>query len=114
MSPQLHPSGFRIADRPIAASFAHPYSFQPLGENMLRDDASISSSMAMGGVEGTWSRYWDDSAAVDELRFEVEAPAPSATADKDLKPKKKKDLVKGVLHGLCLVLFLTYFHSCIR
>lgn len=91
MSPQLHPSGFRIAERPVAASFAHPYSFQPLAENMLRDESCVSSSLATGGVEGTWAKYWDESATVGELQFEVEAPVPSVTTERDSKPKKKKE-----------------------
>ncbi|KIJ37732.1 hypothetical protein M422DRAFT_781617 [Sphaerobolus stellatus SS14] len=96
MSPQLHPSGFRIGDRPIAASFAHPYSFQPLGENMLRDDACVTSSLALGGVEDSWVRYWDESAAVEELRFEVDMSSVPASTEKETKHKKKKDPVKTV------------------
>ncbi|KAF8580700.1 hypothetical protein K439DRAFT_289082 [Ramaria rubella] len=97
MSPQLHPSGFRIAERPVAASFAHPYSFQPLAENMLRDESCVSSSLATGGVEGTWAKYWDESATVAELQFEVETPIPSTIAQVDNKPKKKKDSTKIAL-----------------
>jgi len=96
MSPQLHPSGFRIAERPVAASFAHPYSFQPLAENMLRDESCVSSSLATGGVEGTWAKYWDESATVGELQFEVEAPVPSISTEKDGKAKKKKDPAKSM------------------
>ena len=95
LSSQLHPSGFRIADRPIAASFAHPYSFQPLGENVLRDDTCVTSSMAMGGVEGSWAKYWDESAAIDEMQFEVDASVVTASNEKETKPKKKKDTMKG-------------------
>ena len=44
MSPQIHPNGFRISDKPVAASFAHPYSFQPVTDFMLRDDSLVASS----------------------------------------------------------------------
>ncbi|KAF8522115.1 hypothetical protein BU17DRAFT_45113 [Hysterangium stoloniferum] len=97
MSSTLHPSGFRIAERPVAASFAHPYSFQPLGENMIRDESCVSSSLATGGVEDTWARYWDESATVEESCFEVEAPMPVLTMEKDPKAKKKKDPSKVVI-----------------
>ncbi|KAI0050018.1 hypothetical protein FA95DRAFT_1514751 [Auriscalpium vulgare] len=88
MSPQIHPNGFRISDRPVAASFAHPYSFQPVSDPMLRDEASLSSSMNMGGVEDTWARYWDEGSSVAVSEFKVEQPVqqPSVPA----KEKKKK------------------------
>ena len=76
MSPQLHPAGFRINDKPIAASFAHPFSFQPLGEHGLRDDTCVASSNNMGGGEGFWVKYWDDGTSVAEMTFEVEEPEP--------------------------------------
>lgn len=113
MSPQLHPSGFRIADRPIAASFAHPYSFQPLAENMIRDDACVASSLAMGGVLDTWSRYWDESAAVEELCFEVEAPAQLVSTDNNAKPKKKKETAKGKKPTNSGVLLMVVPSSCV-
>lgn len=65
---------------------------------MIRDDGCVDSSVAMGGMEGSWARYWDESAMVEELRFEVDMPAtsPSAAAtDKDVKQKKKKEAAKG-------------------
>ncbi|GJJ11996.1 hypothetical protein Clacol_006234 [Clathrus columnatus] len=98
MSPQLHPSGFRIAERPVAASFAHPYSFQPLADDMIRDDGCVSATVAMGGLEGGWARYWDDSAMVEELQFAIDIPATSTAtgADKDAKLKKKKESAKVV------------------
>ncbi|KAI6109914.1 hypothetical protein F5141DRAFT_1188810 [Pisolithus sp. B1] len=64
MSSHIHPSGFRISDKPVAASFAHPYSFQPVPDLMLRDETAIPSSMNLGGVEGTFVKYWDESATV--------------------------------------------------
>lgn len=98
MSPQIHPAGFRISDRPVAASFAYPDSFQPIQEIMLRDEACLTSSLALGGVEGTWVRYWDDASTVAVLEFQVAMPAPSTVVQsgKDKKEKKKKG--KG---GLC-------------
>jgi len=94
MSPQVHPNGFRISDRPVAASFAHPYSFQPATDLITRDEACLSSSLSLGGVEGTWVRYWDESATVAVLEFEVDevvqsAPAGSKDKDKDREKKKK-------------------------
>ncbi|KAK0228322.1 hypothetical protein IW262DRAFT_1479286 [Armillaria fumosa] len=89
MSPQIHPSGFRISDRPVAASFAHPDSFQPIDNIMLRDDACIPSSLVLGGVEGTWVRYWDDSSTLAMLEFQVAQPAPTVQTVKERKEKKK-------------------------
>ncbi|KAK0210530.1 hypothetical protein DFS33DRAFT_1370964 [Desarmillaria ectypa] len=89
MSPQIHPSGFRISDRPVAASFAHPDSFQPIDNVMLRDDACIPSSLVLGGVEGTWVRYWDDSSTLAMLEFQVAQPAPAVQTVKERKEKKK-------------------------
>ncbi|KAG7452731.1 uncharacterized protein BT62DRAFT_24136 [Guyanagaster necrorhizus] len=89
MSPQIHPSGFRISDRPVAASFAHPDSFQPIDNVMLRDDACIPSSLVLGGIEGTWVRYWDDSSTLAMLEFQVAQPVPAVQTVKERKEKKK-------------------------
>lgn len=94
MSAQIHPNGFRISDRPVAASFAHPYSFQPLPDYSLRDDACISSSMSMGGVEGAWVRYWDEASTVAMLEFQVEEPVQTTHAA-PAKEKKEKRKAKG-------------------
>lgn len=73
---------------------------------MLRDESCVSSSLATGGVEGTWAKYWDESATVAELRFEVEAPVPSAAMERDSKPKKKKEpAAKGLLYVTIANLF---------
>ncbi|KAI0811192.1 hypothetical protein BC629DRAFT_1479565 [Irpex lacteus] len=90
MSATIHPSGFRISERPVAASFAHPYSFQPLPDYTLRDDACIPSSMALGGMEGGVVRYWDEGSTVAVLEFKVEQPAQVAEATPAVKEKKKK------------------------
>ncbi|KAI8998970.1 hypothetical protein BD414DRAFT_139782 [Trametes punicea] len=94
MSPQLHPNGFRISDRPVAASFAHPYSFQPLPDYSLRDEACILSSSSLGGTEGVWLRYWDEASTAAVLEFKVEEPVKPAEpvpVVKEKKEKKKKD-----------------------
>jgi RNA-binding protein 5/10 len=90
MSPQIHPSGFRISDRPVAASFAHPYSFQPVTDFLSRDDACLSSSTSLGGAEGAWVRYWDESSTVAVLEFKVEEPVQAALPVKEKKERKKK------------------------
>lgn len=94
MSPQIHPNGFRISDRPVAASFAHIYSFQPLPDPMIRDEASIPSSLTLGGVEGTWVRYWDEASTIAMLEFEVQEPARQLPTFGTGKKEKKR---KGVL-----------------
>lgn len=88
MSAKIHPSGFRISDRPVAASFAHPDSFQPVADIMLRDEACITSSPSLGGVEGTWVRYWDESSTVSVLEFQVAQPK-AVVVSKEKKDKKK-------------------------
>jgi len=90
MSPQIHPSGFRISDRPVAASFAHPYSFQPITDLVLRDEACLTSSPSLGGVEDSWVRYWDETSMIAVLEFQIDEPAqPTVPATKDKKEKKK-------------------------
>ncbi|KAF8655855.1 hypothetical protein AX16_002938 [Volvariella volvacea WC 439] len=89
LSPQIHPSGFRISDKPVAASFAHPYSFQPVSDFLSRDDACLKSSLSLGGVEDTWVRYWDETSTVAVLEFKVDEPT-SATSTHKEKEKKKK------------------------
>lgn len=94
MSPQIHPSGFRISDKPVAASFAHPDSFQPIADIMLRDEASIPSSVALGGVDGTWVRYWDEASTIAVLEFkDAQSVQPAAAMTANTKKEKKK---KGI------------------
>jgi len=102
MSPQVHPSGFRISDKPVAASFAHPYSFQPVSDYMLRDDTAIPSSLNLGGVEDTFVKYWDESATVAVLEFKVDEPtATQASAAATVpKEKEKRKKTKGVSTAL--------------
>ncbi|KIK81452.1 hypothetical protein PAXRUDRAFT_35865 [Paxillus rubicundulus Ve08.2h10] len=101
MSPQIHPSGFRISDKPVAASFAHPYSFQPVADYMLRDESAIPSSLNVGGVENTFAKYWDESATVAVLEFQVEEPVPTqgvvavaGTKEREKKKKAKDEVTK--------------------
>ena len=90
MSSTIHPSGFRISDKPVAASFAHPYSFQPVTDFLSRDDACLTSTNSLGGAPDQWVRYWDESSTVAVLEFKVEEPAQPLQPSKDKKEKKKK------------------------
>ena len=100
MSPQIHPNGFRISDRPVATSFAHPYSFQPISDPIMRDEACLPSSMTLGGVEDQWVRYWDEGATIAKLEYEVEIPTQQPTPAKEKEKKKKKGpvLSHGIVH----------------
>lgn len=91
MSTTLHPNGFRISDRPVAASFAHPYSFQILPEHAIPDGACVESSTTLGGVEGRWCRYWDEQSTIATMKFDVEELVQSAPLDKekDIKDEEK-------------------------
>ncbi|KAF9476607.1 hypothetical protein BDN70DRAFT_882223 [Pholiota conissans] len=89
MSPTIHPSGFRISDRPVAASFAHPYSFQPVTDFLSRDESCLASTMSLGGMEGAWVRYWDESSTVALLEFKVEEPVQPIVQAKEKEKKKK-------------------------
>ena len=92
MAPQIHPNGFRISDRPVAASFAHPYSFQPIPDYSLKDDSCIPSSMALGGLEDAYVKYWDEGSMIVVIEFEVEQSTKPGQelANKERKEKKKK------------------------
>ncbi|KAK2460530.1 hypothetical protein APHAL10511_007000 [Amanita phalloides] len=90
MSPQLHPNGFRISDKPVAASFAHPYSFQPVTDFIQRDEACLKSTNSLGGAEGTWVRYWDENSTCAVLEFKVEEPMSVGPPQKEKKEKRKK------------------------
>ncbi|EIN07565.1 hypothetical protein PUNSTDRAFT_103581 [Punctularia strigosozonata HHB-11173 SS5] len=96
MNPQVHPTGFRISDRPVAASFAQIYSFQ-LVDAMHRDEACIASTSVLGGIEGGWVRYWDEHSTIAVLEFEVKESAKATTnapaKEKKKKTKKEDDLI---------------------
>lgn len=93
MSPQIHPNGFRISDRPVAGSFAHPYSFQPIQDSVYQDESCIPSSLNLGGIEGTFVKYWDEAATVAVMEFEIDPAAQQeayGSGTKKEKEKKKK------------------------
>ncbi|VDC05354.1 unnamed protein product [Peniophora sp. CBMAI 1063] len=98
MSPQIHPNGFRISDKPVAASFALPYSFQPIEDAALRDEACVLGTPALGAVDtssGVYVRYWDEGATASVLEFEVTEPT-SAEQAKENKAKEKKKKAKAL------------------
>lgn len=67
---------------------------------MLRDEASFPSSVALGGVDGTWVRYWDETSTIAMLEFKVAQPAqtaPAAAKEKKVKKKTGKHLAVIVL-----------------
>jgi RNA-binding protein 5/10 len=63
---------------------------------MLPDEAAIPSSINLGGVEGAFVKYWDDSVMVAVLEFKVETP-PQPQVQASTEPtKEKKGKKKGV------------------
>ncbi|CUA72458.1 hypothetical protein RSOLAG22IIIB_01127 [Rhizoctonia solani] len=98
MSPELHPSGFRIGSRAIAASFAHPSSFQPL-ENRPPDEYSLICTHAVGGSDTGWCSYWDQTAFAEAQEFQVDQETIAdltahAAPEVEKKKEKKKDKTK--------------------
>lgn len=61
---------------------------------MLRDEAAIASSSALGGAEGGWVRYWDETSTVAVLEFKVEETA-QLHETVPTKEKKEKKRPKG-------------------
>jgi hypothetical protein len=61
---------------------------------MLRDEAAIPSTSALGGADGTWVRYWDESSMVAVLDFKVAEPVEPQQAA-PTKEKKEKKRPKG-------------------
>lgn len=57
---------------------------------LSRDDACLASSPSLGGAEGSWVRYWDESSTVAVLEFKVEEPAQPSLPTKEKKEKKRK------------------------
>jgi len=47
------------------------------------------STVALGGAEGTWVRYWDETSTVAVLEFKVEEPPQTIAQAKEKKEKKK-------------------------
>ncbi|KAG8686229.1 hypothetical protein FRC08_012676 [Ceratobasidium sp. 394] len=103
MSPELHPSGFRIGSRAIAASFAHPASFQPL-EQRPPDEYSLICTAAVGGSDSGWCSYWDQSAFVEVQEFQVDpetiADLTITNTEGEKKKEKKKDKAKHSVQKL--------------
>jgi hypothetical protein len=56
------------------------------------------STPALGGVEGQWVRYWDESSTVAVLEFKVEESVASASATPSIKEKKEKKKPKRMHH----------------
>ena len=80
---------------------------------MLRDEASITSSLSLGGLEGTFVRYWDENATVAVLEFKVEQPvaAPAATKEKEKKNHTVKQVEsKTTKMGQKIRQMLRWFH----
>lgn len=53
------------------------------------------STPALGGVEGQWVRYWDESSTIAVLEFKVEEPVASTAAIPHNKEKKEKKKPKS-------------------
>lgn len=66
----------------------------------MRDEASIMSSSSLGGGEGFFVRYWDETSSVAVLEFKVATPVHSSAASKE---KEKKKRAKGTR---CCFIFL--------
>ena len=90
MSRELHPEGFRVLDRPVSTSFANPSSFQPLAPHSLRDEGCVMGSTSLGGTEGVFAKYWDESTVVLEMAFEVKPTESGAKKEATSGPDKKK------------------------
>jgi hypothetical protein len=63
---------------------------------MLRDETVIPSSINLGGVEGAFVKYWDDSAMVAVLEFKAETPSQPQIQASTGPTKEKKEKKKGV------------------
>ncbi|KAG8941773.1 hypothetical protein FRC04_004090 [Tulasnella sp. 424] len=83
MNPTYHPTGFKIDGRVIAASFALPYAFQVLPPTSPQEPHTLVPSKAVGGVEEGegWTRYWDETASVEEKTYDATLPKPKPVAD---------------------------------
>ncbi|KIO23361.1 hypothetical protein M407DRAFT_78133, partial [Tulasnella calospora MUT 4182] len=83
MNPTYHPTGFKIDGRVIAASFALPYAFQLVPPTTPQEPHTLVPSKAVGGVEEGegWTRYWDETATIEEKTYEATLPKPKPVAD---------------------------------
>lgn len=108
MSRELHPEGFRVLDRPVSTSFANPASFQPLAPHSLRDEGCVMGSTSLGGTEGVFAKYWDESTVVLEMAFEVsETAAKKEATNAPEKKKKKKNKEEDALVSVDINEFMT-------
>ncbi|KAI6102742.1 hypothetical protein EDD16DRAFT_1644597 [Pisolithus croceorrhizus] len=94
-----------IKDRVTLASFQFAFAASVVLANtmsshihpsdlMLRDETAIPSSMNLGGVEGTFVKYWDESATVAVLDFKVEEPSPAQALPASAPTKEKRKRTK--------------------
>lgn len=96
MSPTLFPNGFRISGIPVAASFAHPNSFQLTPDDHPRDDSCIDASASLGGRSSGFAKYWEEGTVVSEMVFEVEVDEKKhhSKKGKDKEKEREKDKKK--------------------
>lgn len=64
------------------------------------------STASLGGVEGTWMRYWDEASTAAVLEFKVEEPVvqPVVAPVKEKKDKKKTKCSSSAIFSLILPL----------
>ena len=60
--------------------------------------------MTLGGVEDQWVRYWDESATIAKLEYEVSEASAQQPAPAKEKEKKRK---KGPAHPMVPFILLT-------
>jgi hypothetical protein len=94
MSPTLFPNGFRISGIPVAASFAHTHSFILTPDDFTRDDACVDASLALGGRDHGYARYWDENAVLSEMQFEIEVEEKKSSSRKGKEKDKEKERKK--------------------
>lgn len=75
---------------------------------MYHDDTCIPSSSNFGGADGTWVRYWDESATVATMEFKVDEPQ---SRDEPAAAKEKKDKEKKRMKGRYLPSLACERHS---
>ena len=103
MSPIIHPNGFHISDRPVAALFAHPYSFQAIQDKMYQDATCIMSCFNMGGVEDTFVKYWDEATTVVVMEFKVQKSVKQREGSDGVATKKEKERKKKVVIFITII-----------
>ncbi|KAG8896600.1 hypothetical protein FRC01_011710 [Tulasnella sp. 417] len=83
LNPSFHHMGFKIDGRLITASFALPYAFQVVPPTSPQEPHTLVPSKAVGGVEEGegWTRYWDETASIEEKMYEATLPKSRQAAD---------------------------------